>query len=135
MISIWEIWVDEEGRIVSGWISNRGARLSGLRNTKEVIFGETGRVATEKGGFAAELVYSGISNSTLRVSYREYVNDMAQPAYSQELTYNLSESNIITFRSVKIKISHADNSEIEYSVEEDNDLPWVPRNRKLSIIG
>ena len=60
---------------------------------------------------------------------------MARPAYSQELTYNLSESNIITFRSVKIKISHADNSEIEYSVEEDNDLPWVPRDRKLSIIG
>lgn len=131
---IWAIHITEEGKIGKGLISNLSRKSGSLIKTKEVLFEEIDQVSTEEGGFAAELIYSGISGSTLRISYREYANDLARPAFSQDLTYNLSESNIITFRSMKIKIYRADNSEIEFSVEEDGGLPWVPRERGLSQI-
>jgi hypothetical protein len=48
--------------------------------------------------FRRELVYSGKSGSTLRVTYREYVNDLARPAFYQELSYDLNESSEIVFK-------------------------------------
>lgn len=131
----WGIFVDVEGKIGSTLISSQGseARITKIPDT--IAFVKTDSVVPEEGGFAAELLYSGITGDTLRLSYREYANDFARPAYSQDLTYNLKESNIVTFRSLKIKIYRADNNEIEFSVEDDGDLPWVPRGRKLSVVG
>mgnify|MGYP001043013533 CR=1 FL=1 len=48
--------------------------------------------------------------------YREYINDMARPAFNQELQYDLNESNIIGFKGLRIEVILATNTKIEYKV-------------------
>jgi len=54
--------------------------------------------------FKAELIYNGISRNTIKISYREFIKDMARPAFYQELNYDLDQSNLIQFRTLKIKV-------------------------------
>ena len=66
--------------------------------------------------YRQELIYTGQSGDTIHVSYREYRQDMARPAFYQELTYDLSESPNIVFRSTEIEVLDATNSLIKYKV-------------------
>jgi len=81
----------------------------------------------QEGSFKAELVYTGVSENTARLLYREYVDDMARSAFSQELEYDLSDSNIISFRSISIEVLEATSSNMRFRVISDEDLPWLPR--------
>ncbi len=72
-----------------------------------------------KGSFSHELIYNGKDGNNIKVSYREYKDDMARPAFFQDLTYNLKESDIIRYKNYKIKVHKATNEEISYTVTED----------------
>ena len=54
--------------------------------------------------------------SNLKFIYREYINDMARPAFNQELQYDLNESNIIGFKGLRIEVIKATNTNIQYKV-------------------
>jgi hypothetical protein len=82
---------------------------------------------TEEGSFKAELIYNGISKDTIMISYREFTKNFARPAFYQELRYDLNESDLITFKSLKIKVLDADNNQIRFQVVDDGGLPWMPR--------
>ncbi len=69
--------------------------------------------------FKVELLYLGKSGGDIRISYREYKDDIARPAFYQELTYNLSQSDVIRYKSFRIKVSRSTNEEIEFVVVED----------------
>jgi len=71
--------------------------------------------------FLQQLIYSGKIGNTLRITYREFYNNLARPAFSQELTYDLSE-NIITFRSTTIKVKEVTNSSITFIVLESSPI-------------
>ncbi len=77
--------------------------------------------------FQAELIYNGISKNTIRVTYREFIKDMARPAFYQDLTYDLDQSAIIQFKSLRIRIMAANNSLIKFLVLDDEGLPWIPK--------
>ena len=77
--------------------------------------------------FRADLIYNGISKNTIRVTYREYVKDMARPAFFQEMIYDLDESDTINFKSIHIRVIQATNSHIRFVVLDDQGLPWMPR--------
>jgi len=64
-----------------------------------------------------ELVYSGVSQGTITISYREYKNDMARPAFFQELKYDLKDGDEIGFLGSRFKVKRANNLGITYSVE------------------
>jgi len=83
--------------------------------TSSEIIGET----ILKGSFGHELIYNGKDGNNIRVSYREYKDDIARPAFFQDLTYNLKESDIIRYKNYKIKVHKATNEEIGYTVLED----------------
>jgi hypothetical protein len=68
-----------------------------------------------------ELLYSGIANNILKISYREYSNNMARQAFYQDVQYDLKESNIIVFRNTRIQIINASNNKISYKVLESPD--------------
>jgi len=62
-----------------------------------------------------ELIYQGISKDVLRLTYREYFNDMARPAFFQDVTYDVSTfPTEITFKSVRLRVLSAGNKGIEY---------------------
>jgi hypothetical protein len=83
----------------------------------------------KEGSFKAELVYNGIMKNVIHISYREYTDNMARPAFYQDVRYDLDETRDISFRSLKIKVISADNSKIVFKVIDDGDLPWMPKDR------
>jgi hypothetical protein len=70
-----------------------------------------------KDSFKQELIYNGKSQNTIKLSYREFKDDFARPAFSQGLTYDLSEGKTIEFRGMKIEILEATNSGIKFIVK------------------
>lgn len=64
-----------------------------------------------------ELIYNGRSGDTIRVIYREYTSgDLARPAFTQELQYDLSQQMEIGFREVRLQVESATNTVIRYRV-------------------
>jgi len=69
-------------------------------------------------GFRRELLYQGAAGGILRVSYREYVNDLARPAFTQDATYDLASAGPthVTFKGAAIEVLEAGNSGLRYKV-------------------
>jgi hypothetical protein len=68
--------------------------------------------------FSQQLIYAGKIGNTIRITYREFSNQLARPAFSQELTYDLSGNNIIVFKQTKMEVKEASNSAITIIVLE-----------------
>lgn len=66
--------------------------------------------------FKEELIYTGRTGNTIRVSYREYKENFARPAFYQDLTYDLGESDVIVFRNYRIRVIQATNQYIRFNV-------------------
>jgi len=64
------------------------------------------------------LTYSGKQGMVIKIFYRETSNDIARPAFTQELTYDITDDRVITFRNTKIQIIEATNSTITFIVLE-----------------
>ncbi|MFT5644441.1 MAG: hypothetical protein ACI83P_001997 [Janthinobacterium sp.] len=57
------------------------------------------------------------SGNILRLSFREYINDMARPSYFQDVTYDIpSFPTEITFKTVKLQVLSAGNNGIRYKI-------------------
>lgn len=69
-----------------------------------------------KGSFKQELIYNGKSLNTIKLSYHEFKDDFARPAFSKELTHDLSEGKILEFREMKTEVLDATNSVIKFIV-------------------
>jgi hypothetical protein len=69
-----------------------------------------------EGAFKRELLYTGMSQSTITILYREFKNDFARPAFSQDLKYDLSQGRTIGFKGARFEVESATNTEIVYKV-------------------
>ncbi len=67
-------------------------------------------------GFRREILYSGGSKGTLHLQYREFMNDLARPAFSQELSYDLADGNEIGFKGARIRVLKLSNVGLRYVV-------------------
>jgi len=66
-----------------------------------------------------EIVFNGIDGSAMRFQYREYSpDDLARPAFSQELSYPVTSSTI-RFRNLQIRVIGVNAERIEYEVVND----------------
>jgi hypothetical protein len=74
------------------------------------------------GSMRKEIIYNGKTQDTIKMVYREFKDDLARPAFYQDLVYDLSESKIIAFKGTKIEVIEASNSIIRYKVIEGNNL-------------
>lgn len=70
------------------------------------------------GSFIATLTYSGKQGPTLKIFYREESNGYARPAFTQELTYDISSDSTLTFRNTRIQVIEATNSLVKFVVLE-----------------
>ena len=81
------------------------------------------REVLELGGHDVELVYSGVTRDSIRLHYREYTQqDMARPAFSQDVTYE-RDATTIRFRNILIKVIQASGEQIRFVVLEDGYPP------------
>jgi len=70
------------------------------------------------GGYKYELLYQGIDHGVVRLSYREFVDNLARPAFQQDVTYTLdgTGATMVSFKGVRMQIDHADNNGLDYRV-------------------
>ena len=70
----------------------------------------------EKDNFKQQIIYNGKDGNTVRFSYREYINELARPAFTQELQYDLADGNLIGFKGLRLEIMKLSNVGIEYKI-------------------
>jgi len=63
-----------------------------------------------------ELIYGGLSQKTISISYREFSDGTARPAFTQDLKYDLVEGDVIGFRGSRFKVISASNVSLKYKV-------------------
>lgn len=61
-----------------------------------------------------ELIYSGLSQSTITIKYREYWKGLSRPDYFQEIKYDLAQSRAVGFKEARFEILDATNTSIKY---------------------
>jgi hypothetical protein len=70
----------------------------------------------DEASFKRELVYGGISGNTITILYREFKDDFARPAFSQDLKYDLAQGDVIGYRGSRFQVLGATNTAIKYKV-------------------
>jgi hypothetical protein len=66
--------------------------------------------------FMQELIYTGKVGNKIRFTYREFQNGMARQAFNIDVEYDLSESNIISYKGATVEVLSATNQKIKYKV-------------------
>lgn len=110
-------------------------RLDGKGSTKRhpvknmpesnLLFDKFTQFKKDSRNFKFELIYTGKTNNTISIVYREYVNDFARDSFYQNLTYDLNESNLIKFKSIELEVLESSNSELIFKVLKDGGLKWI----------
>ncbi|OIQ22010.1 MAG: hypothetical protein BM557_01130 [Flavobacterium sp. MedPE-SWcel] len=109
--------IKKDGSETSAFISNDfGVKLYKTKTPIEYI--ESEYLDRNKEYFKQQFMYNGRSGNTIKFTYREYVNDMARAAFTQDLQYDLSESNIIGFKGMRIKVLKTSNINIDYVINK-----------------
>lgn len=124
------IIIDPSGVVNGGWImvthdATRGIVPVQGDFSRDTLFTRLPDGTPMRGSFKAELIFTGITGGTMKVVYREYMDDYARPAFTTELQYNLDESKSLTYKSIKIEVLKATNQSLTYRVISDDNLPWV----------
>lgn len=66
--------------------------------------------------FQQTLLYSGKIGNRITMGYREFSNDLARPAFSNDVVYDLSESTQLGYKGARIEVVKATNVDITYKV-------------------
>ena len=83
---------------------------------KDSSFQRLKRPALTADGFQQTLIYSGRVGNKINVAYREFSNNMARPAFNNDVEYDLSESATIGYKGAEIEVIEATNRYIKYRV-------------------
>lgn len=68
--------------------------------------------------YKQELIYSGLSEDTVKITCREYKNEMPRPVFTQDLTYDIASSREVAFQDLRIEILYATESNISFFVKK-----------------
>lgn len=71
--------------------------------------------------FKYVVLYQGKKGNTIKISFREFKNNMAKPAFTQDIEYELKKdgNTIIGFKGLRIEVLKATNMDITYKVIKD----------------
>jgi hypothetical protein len=90
------------------------------------------KVVESELSFVQELLYNGRAGDILKFVYREFSNDLARPAFTQEIQYDVRQSSEIGFREVRLEVLQATNTSITYRVLRTFDSTSALVNSSLS---
>ena len=71
--------------------------------------------------FKYQVLYQGRIGNKIKISFREFKDDMARLAFTQDIEYELDKNGetIVGFKGLRIKVIKATNINITYSVIQD----------------
>ena len=74
-----------------------------------------------KDSFKYTALYQGKIANKIKISFREFTNNMARPAYTQNIEYELENDGtaMVGFKGLRIKVLKATNMDITYKVIKD----------------
>lgn len=78
---------------------------------------DVGNIGLES--FQRTLIYSGRVGDTVRITYREFSDGMARPAFANDVEYDLQESSILGYRGAKLEVLEATNRYIQFILMEN----------------
>lgn len=75
-------------------------------------------VQADKDNFRQVILYTGATGDTLRLSYREFVKDMARAAFTEELTIPLTRTfpQMVAVKDVQFRIHGIDGMGLRYEI-------------------
>lgn len=76
----------------------------------------TKQAVSSADSFQQTLIYSGKVGNKINVSYREFSGNVARPAFSNDVEYDLSESRTIGYKGAQIEVLEATNELLRYKV-------------------
>lgn len=79
-------------------------------------FSKGTKTSMEDNSFQQTLIYSGRIGDKINVGYREFNGRMARPAFNNDVEYDLSASNLISYKGAMLEIIEAGNNSIKYRV-------------------
>lgn len=111
--------ISKEGKLLN--IYDDYVNLSLEKNIDNIMFGETEPIIKLMiNSFSYELILTEISNDYIKATYREYTGEgLIKDAFSLPVTFNITNTNIINFKSLVIEIKNKLNNQIEYVVLKD----------------
>lgn len=121
------IHIFPDGRINKGWVYSQGLKAAQGDWISKPLFVKSSDPSRGQRAFKCQIIFSGLSGNTIKAVYREFVDDYARPAFSQDLQYNLDESKEIAYKTVKIQVIKVSNSSIDFKVIDDGGLQWLRR--------
>ncbi|MDG4717798.1 MULTISPECIES: hypothetical protein [Thalassospira] len=62
------------------------------------------------------LIYSGSVGKKINISYREFNDGLARDAFTNDVEYDMGESNIIGYKGARIEVLDYDNRTIKFKV-------------------
>lgn len=71
---------------------------------------------TDENSFQQTLIYNGKVGTKINVGYREFAGDMARPAFSNQVEYDLNDSTQIGYKGALLDVLDANNQMIKYKV-------------------
>lgn len=120
------IEIDDEGRIRSGACLLKTDKMYAYwrGEYKDLTkFKPTIAVKLYPSDYEYDLTYVGFNSNALKINAVEkYLGNVHN---QQTLEFNISDDKIISYRSIKIKITDVSNSGIEFMIIDEGDLSWV----------
>jgi len=64
------------------------------------------------------VIYQGVNKGSIKISFREFYDGVARPAFTQDISYDLipGGETIVAFKGMRLKVISADNEKIKYVV-------------------
>jgi hypothetical protein len=110
---------DKDGRfdVVNTWI---GLFPKKLPEPISYSRGFTLLAPNAENTFKQTLTFLGMTGPTLRLSYREFINDMARPAFTEEVTFAMSGTypETVAYKDLSIDVLGVSNSGLRYVIRK-----------------
>ena len=94
-------------QFVGSSTANASEITSDYYEIREVAF-------ASQAAYQRQIVYTGRSNNQIFITYREFQNDLARPAFTQELTFDINAGRVFGFKGARFEVEDATNTKIVY---------------------
>ncbi|EHR6401694.1 hypothetical protein WMQ26_23250 [Vibrio diabolicus] len=74
------------------------------------------RTVTDNQSFQQTLIYNGSVGKKINISYREFSDGSARNAFTNNVEYDMSKSNVINYKGARIEVLGYDNTSIKFKV-------------------
>ena len=103
-------------------VANDGSKLCGIsvfnakvcESSPDLEFVK--RASVSSTAFQQSLIYSGKHSTKLNIGYREFSNNVARPAFNNDVEYDMDESKVIAYKGAQLEVIEATNQHIKYRV-------------------